>query len=205
MKKAIIITLILIAALGCAFSATTDTHSIRLKTLVGYVDPAFQFEFTSGMLNTTADLITNASAEIFRNTDYREFGTDETATEVADISRNNIRLLFTAKLANKAKSTDSYTLKFNAGGFQVTRSDVPGILNPSTTEVALAEDIASRGGIDTAVSNGDNSVRLTFNGTECTEGDLATFAVSYNADKTIDSLREGYYYTDISLEISSDF
>lgn len=205
MKKAIIITLILIAALGCAFSATTDTHSIRLKTLVGYVDPAFQFEFTSGMLNTTADLITNASAEIFRNTDYREFGTDETATEVADISRNNIRLLFTAKLANKAKSTDSYTLKFNAGGFQVTRSDVPGTLNPSTTEVALAEDIASRGGIDTAVSNGDNSVRLTFNGTECTEGNLATFAVGYNADKTIDPMREGYYYTDISLEISSDF
>lgn len=205
MKKAIIITLILIAALGCAFSATTDTHSIRLKTLVGYVDPAFQFEFTSGMLNTTADLITNASAEIFRNTDYREFGTDETATEVADISRNNVRLLFTAKLANKAKSTDSYTLKFNAGGFQVTRSDVPGTLNPSTTEVALAEDIASRGGIDTAVSNGDNSVRLTFNGTECTAGNLATFAVGYNADKTIDPMREGYYYTDISLEISSDF
>ena len=205
MKKAIIITLILIAALGCAFSATTDTHSIRLKTLVGYVDPAFQFEFTSGMLNTTADLITNASAEIFRNTDYREFGTDETATEVADISRNNVRLLFTAKLANKAKSTDSYTLKFNAGGFQVTRASVPGTLNPSTTEVALAEDIASRGGIVTAVSNGDNSVRLTFNGTECSAGNLATFAVGYNADKTIDPMREGYYYTDISLEISSDF
>lgn len=205
MKKAIIITLILIAALGCAFSATTDTHSIRLKTLVGYVDPAFQFEFTSGMLNTTADLITNQSAEIFRNTDYREFGTDETAVEVADISRNNIRLLFTAKLANKAKSTDSYTLKFNAGGFQVTRASVPGTLNPSTTEVALAEDIASRGGIDTAVSNGDNSIRLTFNGTECTAGNLATFAVGYNADKTIDPMREGYYYTDISLEISSDF
>jgi hypothetical protein len=205
MKKAVIITLILIAALGCAFSATKDTHSIRLKTLVGYVDPAFQFEFTSGMLNTTSDLITNASAEIFRNTDYREFGTDETATEVADISRNNIRLLFTAKLANKAKSTDSYTLRFNAGGFQVTRSDVPGTLNPSITEVALAEDIASRGGINAAVANGDNTIRLTFNGTECTEGNLATFNVGYNADKTIDPMREGYYYTDISLEISSDF
>ncbi len=205
MKKAVIITLILIAALGCAFSATTDTHSIRLKTRVGYVDPAFQFEFTSGMLNTTSDLITNSSAEIFKNTDYREFGTDETATEVADISRNNIRLLFTAKLANKAKSTDSYTLRFNAGGFQVTRSDVPGTLNPSITEVALAEDIASRGGINAAVANGDNTIRLTFNGTECTEGNLATFNVGYNADKTIDPMREGYYYTDISLEISSDF
>ena len=206
MRKAIIIiTLILIAAMSCAFSATTETHKIKIRSKVGYLDPAFQFEFTSGMLNTTTELITNSSAEIFKNTTYAEFGTDETAIEVADISRNNIRLLFTAMLANKAKSIDSYTLRFNAGGFQVTRASVPGILNPSTTEVALAEDIASRGGIVTAVSNGDNSIRLTFNGTECTEGNLATFAVGYNADKTIDPMREGYYYTDISLEISSDF
>ena len=205
MRKAIIITLILIAAMSCAFSVTTETHTIRIKSKVGVIDPAFQFEFTSGMLNTTAELITNASAEIFKNTSYTEFGTDETATEVADISRNNIRLLFTAKLANKAKSTDSYTLRFNAGGFNVTRSDVPGTLNPSSTEIALAEDLAERGGINAAVSNADNSIQLTFNGTECTEGDLATFAVGYQADKTIDPMREGYYYTDISLEISSDF
>ncbi len=205
MKKAIIITLILIAAMSCAFSATTETHTMRIKAQVGLVDPAFQFEFTSGMLNTTAELITNSSAEIFKNTTYTEFGTNETATEVADISRNNLLLLFTAKLANKAKSTDSYTLRFNAGGFDVTRSEVPGKLNPSNTEIALAEDIASRGGIDTTVSNVDNSIRLTFNGTECTEGALATFAVGYQADRTIDPMREGYYYTDISLEISSDF
>ena len=205
MKKAIIITLILIAAMSCAFSATTETHTMRIKAQVGLVDPAFQFEFTSGMLNTTTELITNSSAEIFKNTAYTEFGTDETATEVADISRNNLLLQFTAKLANKAKSTDSYTLKFIAGGFNVTRNAVPGTLNPSSTEVALAEDIASRGGIDTTVSNADNSIRLTFNGYECTEGALATFAVGYQADKTIDPMREGYYYTDISLEISSDF
>ena len=206
MRKAIIIiTLILIAAMSCAFSASSETHTIRIKSGVGVLDPAFQFEFTSGMLSTTEDLITNASAEIFRNTEYREFGTDETAIEVADISRNNIRLLFTAMLANRAKSTDSYTLRFNAGGFQVTRASVPGVLNPSSTEIALAEDIASRGGITAAVANAENSVRLTFNGAECTEGSLATFAVGYNADKTIDPMREGYYYTDISLEISSDF
>ena len=205
MKRAIIITLILIAAMSCAFSANAETHKIQIKSNVGYLDPAFQFEFTRGMLNTTTDLITNASAEIFKNTAYTEFGTDETAIEVADISRNNLSLLFTAKLANRAKSTDAYTLRFNASGFQVTRASVPGVLNPSTTEVALAEDIASRGGIVTAVSNGDNSIRVTFNGNECTEGALATFAVGYQADRTIDPMREGYYYTDISLEISSDF
>lgn len=205
MKKAIIITIILIAAVSCAFSATTEAHKIKIRSQVGYVDPAFQFEFTSGMLNTTTELITNASADVFKNTDYIEFGTDETAIEVADISRNNIRLLFTAKLANKAKSMDTYTLRFNAGGFQVTRATVPGVLNPSSTEISLAEDIASRGGIVTAVSNGDNSISVTFNGNECTEGALATFTVGYQADKTIDPMREGYYYTDISLEISSDF
>lgn len=205
MRKAIIITLILIAAMSCAFSASTETHAIKIKSRVGVVDPAFQFEFTSGMLNTTTELITNSSAEIFKNTTYTEFGTDETATEVADISRNNLLLQFTAKLANKAKSTDSYTLKFTAGGFEVTRAAVPGTLNPSSTEIALAEDLAARGGINAAMANGDNSIRLTFNGNECTEGDLATFAVGYQADKTIDPMREGYYYTDISLEISSDF
>ena len=205
MKRAIIITLILIAAMSCAISASAETHSIRLKTNVGYVDPAFQFEFTSGMLNPSADLVTNSSADIFRNTAYTEFGTDETATEVADISRNNIMLLFTARLANRAKSLDSYTLKFNAGGFNVTRASVPGTLNPSSTELELAEDLAARGGINTAVSDTDNTVRLTFNGTECTEGNLATFAVGYQADRTIDPMREGFYYTDISLEISSDF
>lgn len=206
MRKAIIIiTLILIAAMSCAFSATTETQVLRIKTKAETLDPAFQFEFTSGMLNTTTELITNSSADIFKNSSYTEFGTDDTAIEVADISRNNIMLLFTARLANKAKSTDSYTLKFNAGGFEVTRAAEPGTLNPSRTEVAVADDIAARGGINADVSNGDNSIRLTFNGTECAEGDIATFAVGYNADKTIDPLKTGYYYTDISLEISSDF
>ncbi len=205
MRKAIIIALILIAAMSCTFSVSTETHTVRIKSRVSCIDPAFQFEFTSGMLNTTTELITNSSAEIFKNTAYTEFGTDETATEVADISRNNLLLQFTAKLANKAKSTDSYTLKFIAGGFDVTRATVPGKLNPSTTEINLADDIASRGGISAQVSNSENSIRLTFNGNECTEGSLATFAVGYQADKTIDPMREGYYYTDISLEISSDF
>ena len=205
MRKAIIITLILIAAMSCAFSATTETHKITVRSGVGVVDPAFQFEFTSGMLNQTEELITNTSADIFRNTNYTEFGTNESATEVADISRNNIRLTFTAKLANKAKSIDSYTLKFIAGGFDVTRAAQPGKLNPSSTEISLADDIASRGGISAQVSDAENSIQITFNGTECTEGDLATFAVGYQADKTIDPMRDGYYYTDISLEISSDF
>ena len=205
MKRLLLVLTLIIGLAAPLFAEGVEVHSVRVATSVAPVAPSFQFEFTSGMLNTTAELITNSSAEIYKNTNYSEFGTNETAVEVADISRNNIRLLFTAKLANRAKSNDSYTLRFIAGGFDVTRASVPGTLDPSAREVGLAEDLAARGGVSAVVSNSEDSVRLTFNGSECAEGDLATFAVSYNADRTIDSVKDGYYYTDISLEISSDF
>ena len=207
MKKAIIITIILIASLSCAFSSSDETHTIRLKSQVGYVAPAFQMEFTSGWLNEpTVALITNSDAEVLSNTNYTEFGTNDTATEVADISRYNLSLLFTAKLANNAKSTDTFTLKFTAGGFDVTRGGEEGKLNPSSELVTVSNNLESISGISRGLlDNADNSIRFTFNGTECEAGDLATFRVGYTADKTIDPMRDGYYYTDISLEISSDF
>jgi len=209
MKKAIIISLILIASLSCAFSSSDETHKLTIKSQVGYVAPAFQMEFTSGWLNEpTVALITNSDAEIFSNTNYTEFGTNDTATEVADISRYNLSLLFTAKLANNAKSNDAFTLKFTAGGFDVTRNGAEGKLNPSSELVTMSNSLASLAGIDpdrSVLDNTENSVQFKFNGTECNEGDLATFRVGYTADKTIDPMRDGYYYTDISLEISSDF
>ena len=206
MKKAIIISLILIAAVSCAFSSA-ETHTITIKSGVGCLDPAFQFEFTSGMLSeTTVELITNSDAEAFGNTTYDYFGTNDTATEVADISRYNLTLLFTAKLANRAKSNDSFTMKFSAGGFDVTRNGVEGKLNPSSELVVVSDGLTTLVGLSAGeVDRADNSVRFSFNGTECQAGDLATFQVGYTADKTIDPMRDGYYYTDISLEISSDF
>lgn len=207
MKKAIIISLILIASLSCAFSSSSETHKLTVKSQVGYVAPAFQMEFTSGWLNEpTVQLITNADAEVFSNTNYTEFGTNDSAIEVADISRYNLSLLFTAKLANNAKSNDTFTLKFTAGGFDVTRNGQEGKLNPSSELLTVSERLDSLAGITVGVvSDTDNSVQFNFNGTQCEEGDLATFQVGYTADKTIDPMKDGYYYTDISLEISSDF
>ena len=80
MKKVIIIAMILMASLSCAFSSSNETHKITVKSQVGYVTPAFQMEFTSGWLNEpTVELITNADAEVFSNTNYTEFGTNDTA------------------------------------------------------------------------------------------------------------------------------
>ncbi len=207
MKKAIIISLILIAALSCAFGTSGETHRIEIKSHVGYVAPAFQMEFTSGWLNEpTVELITNSDAEIFSNTNYTEFGTNDTAIEVADISRYNLSLLFTAKLANNAKSNDAFTLKFTAGGFDVTRNGEDGKLNPSSELLTVSDRIDSLAGLSARVVNEtENSIQFTFNGDLCEEGDLASFQVGYTADKTIDPMKDGYYYTDIALEISSDF
>lgn len=210
MKKVALITIILIAAMSCTFSLTiTETQILTIKSKVDCLEPAFQFEFTSGMLNEPmAVLVTNADAEVISNSNYNEFASDDAAIEVADISRYNLNLLFTAKLANNAKSNEAYTLKFTAGGFNVTRNGEEGKLNPSTELVTVSNSLASLAGVDTdrsVLDNTENAVQFKFNGTECNEGDLATFQVGYTADKTIDPMKDGYYYTDISLEISSDF
>ncbi len=210
MKKVALISIILIAIMSCAFSLTiSETQILTIKSKVGCLEPAFQFEFTSGMLNEpTAVLVTNADAEVISNSNYNEFASDDAAIEVADISRYNLNLLFTAKLANNAKSNEAYTLKFTAGGFNVTRNGEEGKLNPSSELVTVSNSLASLAGVDTDRSvsdNSENAVQFKFNGTECNEGDLASFHVGYTADKTIDPMKAGYYYTDISLEISSDF
>ena len=207
MKKSTLLILFLIQVMFCVFSTSNETHTITLKSQVKYLAPSFQLEFTSGMLNEpTMALIANADAEVFGNTNYAEFGTNETAIEVADISRYNLNLLFTAKLANKAKTNDSFTLKFTAGGFDVTRNGEDGKLDPSSELLTVSDRLDSLTGLTAGVVNDtENSVQISFNGRECEEGDLATFQVGYTADKTIDPMRDGYYYTDISLEISSDF
>ena len=100
------------------------------------------------MLNEpTAVLVTNADAEVISNSNYNEFASDDAAIEVADISRYNLNLLFTAKLANNAKSNEAYTLKFTAGGFNVTRNGEEGKLNPSSELVTVSNSLASLAGV----------------------------------------------------------
>lgn len=207
MKKAILVALILVVSVACVFSSiSVERHSVRLKTTIDVSAPAFQFEFTSGMLDPYNVVVANAGAEQYDpNKNYNEYGSETTAIRVADIAKENLDFLFTVKLANKAKCKEIYTLQFSAGSFAVTREGQPGTLDPDDNQVVEASsDISSRLGV-TATDVSGTGLKLRFNGTNCTEGSLATYRVRYTADATIDDNAEHeYYYADISLIITSE-
>lgn len=207
MKKAILVALVLVVSVACVFSSISmERHSVRLKTIIDVSTPAFQFEFTSGMLDPYNVVVANADAEQYNsNKNYNEYGSEATAIRVADISREDLDLLFTVKLANRAKCNEIYTLQFSAGSFAVTRDGQPGTLDPDDSPVVEASsDISSRLGV-AATDVSETGLKLRFNGTDCTAGSLATYRVHYTADGTIDENKEHeYYYADISLIITSD-
>lgn len=203
MKKLMIGLFVLVAVCSSTFSATLkESHDIRLKTNVSGTAPAFQFEFTSGMSNAKGPVVTNMNADLFdESVDYNEYATRLTAIDVPDISRYSLDLVFTAKLANRAKCNGSYNLKLVADGFDVTRKQVPGKLNPKSIEIKAAEDLSARVGVSAGTVVAGQSINFDFTGALCSAGDLATFEVKYPVDDTIDPAT---YYTNITLEISSN-
>lgn len=208
MKKTILSALVLIICLSCAFCVSlTESHEIKLRTNVAATTPAFQMEFTSGKYFPDAIVVTNADADEYDpDVTHDEFGTKDTAVDVADISREDLDLLFTVKLANNAKCNSNYRLNFTASPFAVKRNGVAGVLNPDEgAVVAAATDLASRKGVAVAEVVEGESIKLHFNGTDCVAGNLATFRVQYTADPSIDDTGNGeYYYADICLLITAE-
>ncbi len=196
MKKLLTILAILMVLIGSVY-AVSELNTIRMKSIVPFKIPTFQLEFTSGM-------VTGISVSTDVDSDVNEYGTEDTAIRVADISQKNLDLLFTVKLANEAKCNEVYSLQFTAGPFAVKRGGQPGELAPQNTTIAAAADISDRVGV-TATDNTDKSLKLRFNGVSCTTGSLATFRVQFSADSSIDDNAEGeYYYADICLEITAE-
>lgn len=207
MKKSIAILSIFFVVASFSFSSSLkDSHDIRLKTSVSSITPAFQFEFTSGMRfpDTDKGIITNKDKnEYDSSVSYTEFGTKDAAIEVNDISMNNLNLVFTVYLANEAKCNGIYNLTLDAGGFVVTRFNVPGTVDPKSVTVTAAPDIAARVGVGARGTASSSSIDMCFNGTECSAGKLATFEVFYQKDGTLDPSQSGYY-ANITLEVSSN-
>ena len=197
-KSLIVLTAILVSLCSLMSVSAAEVHAVKIASVVASQPPVFQFEFTSGMLDGSdpIDIGVRDSAN----------GREEASSSVvyvADIRENDLELVFTVKLSNEANCKLAYTLSFNAGSFTVYRNNELGYLAPSATELKIASDISARNGVEAAVSAEDsNSIRMGFNGRKCTAGALATYVVKYEADATLDP---STYYTDISLEISSDF
>lgn len=195
MKKLTFIIIMTSLAIAAIFAADYETHTIRIASIVEEVLPTFQFELSSGMLE-------DQDATVLELNQGSENSENRRVIYVPDINKNDLDLTFTAKLSNEARCQGSYTLKLTAGDFIVSKLSGVENLSPSGIAAAIANDVASRHGVDAQLSGDGNEINISFSGASCIPGDLATFTVRYPSDPDI---LPDIYYTDISLEVSSNF
>lgn len=202
MKKLIVILTIIMCASFVFGASLGDIHNVKLKTNVGSISPEFEFVFNSGMKIDEEAEEKEIVAKYDENGFHSSYNTEETALEVADISKDDLKLIFTARLSNEAKSTKIYTLRLIASGFAVTRNEAPGTLEPSSTIVVPSSTLANRAGVSAGIIKED-SIQMVFTGDVCNPGDLATFTVNYQADSELDPSDDGFYYANIAFEVRS--
>ena len=218
MKKAITILAVLIVLVGAVFAA--ETHSIKLKTVVDEVIPAFQLSNTSLTAWKDVDGVKTAVANVQQYTNPAEadefaangdhtYGTESRAdVNVGDLSKYDVTVGFTVYVANKAKTLTDYKLTFTAGSFAVERD---GESQNQTLDPNGAPAITGLGA--KTGTNGETSVTTTdettyvladFNGNECSANTaIAVYTVGYTHDPSIDPKASGYF-ADITLGITTN-
>ena len=219
MKKILTVLTILVILVSAVFAdpepavSATETHTIKLKTNVGGVIPAFNLEFTSGTaVDGQASSTNGGENPVQFSINNPEFtGAD---IEVLDISRYDISAVFTAKLANEAKQVEDYRISFSAGPFNVKKDTADATVLPESVAVAASGSIAALKGVsagtpaavivDETTGTKSQSIGFHFNGTTCVTGDLATFSVSYAKDPEVDpTAARSYYYANITMTVEA--
>ena len=192
MKKVLTILAVLIVLTSAVFAAS-EVHTIRVKADVTEVVPAFQL-----WLGATK---TNTAPVVFTNNETYNLVDDATAIDTGfNLDEGGFVTVF-AKLANAAKTTKSYTLKFSDGVFNVKKNTSDDTLEPTivTTALSAFTGISSITKVTPAAEDSDISV--AFNGTTVTDpADLAKAVYTYAATPTIDP---GVYYANIVLTVST--
>ncbi len=225
MKKAITILAIIAIVAGAVFAAdgAKETHTIRLKTDVIGDAPAFRLEYTSGALANESSA-TNKTETAYNAAEAASYGygvqtdTNYADVEVADISKNNLNVTFTASILNEAKQVEDYLLVFTAGPFDAKANGQTHYVNPATATATVNPNLLSeRKGITTVgapegvaanTDAGEGSLKsgfgLHFNGTTCVAGSVGTFNVTYTKDPAVDPTDgENLYIANIKMEVVS--
>lgn len=212
MKKAITILAVLIVLVGAVFAA--ETHSIKLKTVVDEVLPAFQLSNTALTAKNSAgetmakqQQYTNANkaAVDVEDGDYRAATEHRADVNVGDLSKYNVEVEFTVYVANKAKTLKDYRLAFTAGAFAVERDGEAGTLAAGAPVLSgTGAKNGTNGQKSVETSDKSTYVLADFNGNECVaDTPIAVYTVNYTADPSIDPKAEGYF-ADITLEITAN-
>lgn len=213
MKKVIAILAIMVVLVGAVFAATGDaeTHTITLKTKVKGDDPIFALSAAY------------AEASTATNADEKEFTAGEPYTgasqlEVADLSKSDVTVTFVSKLVNQAKSTDSFTITFVPGPFNVKKLDASNnridaqifaTNNASSSAIGSNDSGYTLGALNVTTSNSQiefsNTVAFTGAQASATNNTLATYSVTYAKDPDIAqniSSEAAYYYADCVMTVT---
>ncbi|MBR2282003.1 MAG: hypothetical protein IJ863_05210 [Spirochaetales bacterium] len=216
MKKVIAILAIMVVLVGAVFAAAGDreTHTIKLKTKVAGDDPIFALNALYVDANsaniTTA---TNSEDKAFEN--GSQF-TGAKEIQVADLSKSDVAVTFYAKLVNQAKSTDTFTITFVPGPFNVKKLDasnnridakIYATNNAETSAIGAAATGYTLGNLNIAAGEQISYTNtITFTGAQVATSDnvLATYSVTYAKDEQIaqNTADEAFYYADCVMTVT---
>ena len=190
MKKVLTILVVLALVAGFAFAEKTqEKHTLTITADVDVEVPEFQlFRDNTLKTNTDANKYDNVLDE-YEATDAAGFKLDAGGS-----------VIVSARVANKAKQKQNYTLQFTDGVFKnVKRNGENGTQDPSIT--VEMNDTPTAGVTLSQVENSD-TVTAAFTGTKMTVSGytLATATYTYDADSTIDP---GSYEADIVLTVKA--
>ena len=214
MKKAITILAILIVLVSAVFADAlpsnnaSETHRITLKTVVSSELPKFRLVALEDVQDATSTQTNSGSAKFTSGADYGV--TTPIVYQVADISKSNIDVTFTAKLLNKAKTGGSYTLSFEAGAFTGVWKVSNGTVTKNNTVSATTHTLtkaSGEGAAATGIVIGDvnnEAITVKFNGQECDLGDIAFYHVVYTSDNSIINNDDTGYTANVTMTITFD-
>ena len=215
MKKVLTILVVLALVCGAVFADTlpeqgnTETHTVKLHTTVGLVNPIFQLQAKSLTAKNASDEDVSLAEAVNTNT-ATKFANGEThdvadAIEAGDISKNAIEVVFDINLLNAAKLVKSFDIELSATGFDVNKN------GSKTTTAAptpvLTPETITENGVE-AEEKVENSVfTATFNGTTCTAVTLAEYTLTYAKDPAVDptsNLNDATYQSTVTMTVTAN-
>lgn len=215
MKKVLTILVVLALVCGAVFAddlpnqGAAETHTVKLHTTVGIVNPVFQLQATSLRAVAADDTDVTLAEAVSTNTatKFADGGAHDVADaiEAGDITKNAIAVSFDVNLLNAAKLVKVFDIELSATGFDVNK-------NGSRTTTAaptpvLTPETITENGVE-ADEKVENSVfTATFNGTTCTAVKLATFALTYAKDIAVDptsDLNQATYKSTVTMTVTAN-
>lgn len=214
-KKAIVIFAVMVLLVGAVFAASGDkeTHTITLKTKVAGDEPIFALNAVYAAASGDVTTATNSEDKAFEN------GSNFTGAkeiQVADLSKSDVAVTFVAKLVNQAKSTNTFTVTFVPGPFEVEKLDAsnnrydakiyPTNAEGSTIGTAVAGYTLGNLAVTTTDSQIQYSNTISFTGAQVAASDnvLATYSVNYAKDEGIaqNTADNAFYYANCIMTVT---